>query len=484
MDMPGMDQKAPDQQPAQAQPQEQRNMPGMDMSGKNQKPADQPQSKPSDPPTPPSGPLLPAVASGAGMTLEELQQMAVAGNPTLRQAEAEIRAAEGRKRQAGFYPNPTVGYLGEEIRGGSFRGGEQGGFIRQDIVLGGKLGAAKNVFEQERLQANAEREEQLLRVNNAVALGYYRSLAAQQMVQLRMQLAKVAEDAVVTSKQLFNVGQADNPDVLQAEIEVEQAQLALITAQHNQQRMWTALTAVIGKPELPLTPLAGDLENVPDLDTQQWMQSILQDSPAVKIARLEASRAEAELRRNRKQPIPDLQLRGGLQQNRELNETTGRPVGLQGFAEVGVQIPLWNRNQGNIQVAKAAVERANLEGRRIDLLLRERSASLVRSYQSSKVAVDRYRNQMIPRAEKAYRQYLARYNTMAAAYPQVIIAQRTLFQLQTDYLSALENLWMSTVSLRGFMLTDGLEAPTAPSEMDRPVRETNVPSASATTTER
>jgi cobalt-zinc-cadmium efflux system outer membrane protein len=64
---------------------------------------------------------------------------------------------------------------------------------------------------------------------------------------------------------------------------------------------------------------------------------------------------------------------------------------------------------------------------------------------------------------------------MAAAYPQVLIAQRTLFQLRTDYINALETLLTNTVVLKGFMLTDGLEAPTPPSEVDRPIRETNVP---------
>jgi outer membrane protein, heavy metal efflux system len=123
--------------------------------------------------------------TGPAYTLEQLQQLAIDHNPTLKQAQAEIRAAEGRKRQAGLYPNLTVGYIGEQISGGSQRGGEQGGFIQQDIVLGGKLGAAQRVFEQERLQADAERGEQLLRVQNAAAIAYYQSLGAQQTVAIR-----------------------------------------------------------------------------------------------------------------------------------------------------------------------------------------------------------------------------------------------------------------------------------------------------------
>jgi cobalt-zinc-cadmium efflux system outer membrane protein len=75
-----------------------------------------------------------------GVTLEQLQQTALANNPTLRQAKAGVRAAAGRTRQAGLWPNPTVGYTGEEIRGGSFGGGQQGVFVQQNVILGGKLG--------------------------------------------------------------------------------------------------------------------------------------------------------------------------------------------------------------------------------------------------------------------------------------------------------------------------------------------------------
>ncbi|HWZ43534.1 MAG TPA: TolC family protein [Candidatus Saccharimonadales bacterium] len=429
-------------------------MPGMQMNGEGHSPEQ------------PSGPAL---------TLEMLEQMALDRNPTLKQAEAELRAAEGRKRQAGLYPNPTVGYQGQEIRGGSFRGGEHGVFVQQEIVLGGKLGASKSVFEQERRQAEVEREEQRLRVMNGVTLAYYQSLAAQETVELRASLLKVAQDAAQTARQLFNVGQSDEPDVLQAEIEMEEVEQALVEAQQNQQQRWKALASMTGNPDLPFSVLAGNLENVPDLNPEQWLQAHLTESPAVKIAELGVTRAEAVVTRARREPIPDLQVRGGMEQNRELLETSGRPAGLQGFVELGIRVPLFNRNQGNIQAAKAEAERARHETQRVQLMLRERLAATVQSYLTAKVAVDRYRNRMIPRAEKAYAFYRQKYSSAAAAYPQVLIAQRTVLQLRADYIRALETLWMNTVVLKGFMLTDGLEMPTPPGEMDRSIRETSMP---------
>jgi outer membrane protein TolC len=124
------------------------------------------------------------------ITLEELQQMALQNNPTFKQSAANIQAAEGRKRQSGSYPNPTVGYQGEQIRGGSFHGGEQGFFVQQDIVLGGKLGLNRKIFDQELKQAETEAEEQKMRVVTNVRMSYAQALAAQQTLELRQSLRR------------------------------------------------------------------------------------------------------------------------------------------------------------------------------------------------------------------------------------------------------------------------------------------------------
>lgn len=85
---------------------------------------------------------------------------------------------------------------------------------------------------------------------------------------------------------------------------------------------------------------------------------------------------------------------------------------------MGVQIPIFNRNQGNIAASKADVLRAQPEVERVKLVLRERAAWVVQTYTFSQTAVDRYKSQMIPRAQKAYAMYLNKYHEMAAAYPQ------------------------------------------------------------------
>lgn len=86
----------------------------------------------------------------AQMRIEEFQQFALSANPTLRQAAALVNRSSGLARQAGLYPNPSIGYQGDQIRGGSYGGGEQGAYVQQTFVLGGKLGLRRDVFEQQR----------------------------------------------------------------------------------------------------------------------------------------------------------------------------------------------------------------------------------------------------------------------------------------------------------------------------------------------
>jgi cobalt-zinc-cadmium efflux system outer membrane protein len=403
-------------------------------------------------------PAPPAETQGV-IRLEELEQTALANNPTMAQVQANLRVAAGLARQASLYPNPTVGYYGDEIRGGYLAGGKQGGFVSQTIMLGGKLGAARRVADLKASQVETSGQIQRLRILNNVRALFYQVLAAQRLVEVRQNLATLAGDATQTTYQLGNVGQADRPDILQAEVEQQRANVNLRIAQQGLQASWRALAAIVGKPGLPLTRLEGDLDAIPDLNYEEWVATTLRESPEVKLAQQAVETTEASLVQARKAPIPDLQLTGILAQNYEPLETTRRPIGLQGGAQIGIQIPIFNRNQGNVSAAKGEIESAKQELARLKLQLERDLVVMFRVYDSARVIVQQYKTEMLPRAEQAYRLYQTNYQKMAAAYPQVLISQRTLFQLEADYIQALDNAWQSSLVIRGFALMDGLSQP-------------------------
>jgi len=415
-------------------------------------------------------------AQGQLVTLEQAQKIASESNPTLRQAEAEIRATKARQQQAGLYPNPTVGYTGDEIRGGSVGGGKQGFFVQQTIVTGGKLGLSRDVFGKEVKLAELEAEEQKIRVQSAVKIAFLRVLAVQELLDARRDMAKIAQDAAETERRLMNTGQADESEVLEAEVEAQRMRMSARMQENTLREEWRSLAAVIGQPETPMATVAGDLEkDWPELNEEQVVEAISKESPAVRIAEAAEGRAQSVLMQARRGAIPDVRLRGGLEYNHETLGSVPYAKGWEGIAEVAVEIPFFNRNQGNVAAARADIERAGQEKKRISLTLRERAASVVDQYANARLMATEYRDEMLPRAKKAYGLMVDKYGEMLAAYPRVLDAQRKLYELQIEYIAALESVWTNGIALQGYLLTDGLEAPARPSEVDRPVRETNVP---------
>jgi len=415
-------------------------------------------------------------AQGQLVTLEQMQKIASELNPTLRQVEVEIRAAKARQQQAGLYPNPTVGYTGDEIRGGSVGGGKQGLFVQQTIVTGGKLGLSRDVFGKEVKLAELEAEEQKIRVQSAVKIAFLRVLAAQELLDARRDIAKIAQDSAETERRLMNTGQADESEVLEAEVAAQRMRMSARMQENTLREEWRSLAAVIGQPEMPMATVAGDLEkDWPELNEEQVVEAISKESPAVRIAEEAEGRAQSVLMQARRGAIPDVQLRGGMEYNHETLGSVPYAKGWEGIAEVAVEIPLFNRNQGNVAAARADIERAGQEKKRIALTLRERAASAVDQYANARLMATEYRDEILPRAKKAYGLMVDKYGQMLASYPRVLDVQRKLYELQIEYIAALESVWTNGIALQGYLLTDGLEAPARPGEVDRPVRETNVP---------
>jgi outer membrane protein, heavy metal efflux system len=412
----------------------------------------------------PAPELLQGIASRPPLKLQDFLNMADRNNPTLQQAAALIRRSEAEAAQAALYPNPSVGYEGDQIRGGSYGGGEQGGYVAQTIVLGGKLGLRRDIYQQQKQSDQIAAEAQLKRVHSEVTQMFYHALSAQQMVLVRGRLVGLATDAVQTARQLANVGQADSPDVLQAEVEQEQAAIDYTLSQREFMRRFKSLAAVAGSPATEMAPLdaAPDatLDAPPAIDEARIVDTIVQQSPTIKEAQQQAAVAEARLKSAKREVVPDLQLRAGEQQNLEaLPEAPGKKTGAQSFASVGIELPLWNRNQGNQQAASAELGEARQEITRSQLSLRRDAEGLLQNYLSAKLETERYRTALLPRARRAYELYLAKYQNMAQAYPQVIVSQRTLFELEVHYIDALDRMWQNAIALENDTLQGGLEKP-------------------------
>ncbi len=421
--------------------------------------------------TPPAE-VLPEIGSqGQGIPgpvyqLADLEASALQHNPTLVQADAEVGVAKGHAQQSGLWPNPTVGYFGDEIAGGiGNNGGRHGGYIEQTILLGRKLYLAQQVAGADVRIATLQKEEQHYRVQNAIRAAYFQTMAAQEMLSLATARVAVAAKVLDTAQRLQNTGARDASEVAMAEIELERAKLAVELQQAHLQQEWENLRSVVSDPALAIGHLAGKLDaELPQLDTRQLTDALLSESPAIKIARENTARAQNSVAAARRQSVPDLQLKAGLEENFEENDLTGRPFGLQGVAEARIELPIFNRDQGNVAAARADLERSQAESRRVELQLRQQAATVVEEYQAARTTVERYRDEILPHTRSLYEMQLNAWGRMALSYPQVLLAEQSLFTAQAEYLDALQHLRTNAVTLSGFLLSDGLASPMAGSK--------------------
>jgi cobalt-zinc-cadmium efflux system outer membrane protein len=395
------------------------------------------------------------------LTLERLEQMALENNPTARAAQAAIEVARGRVRQAGAWPNPIAGYSGEEITGRKTDPrGEHGFFVEQTIPLGGKLRLGRSVFERAADEANARAELQRQRILSSVRTLFYEVLTTERRIEVNERLAALGSEATGVTAQLFNVGAADRPDFLESEIETRRVQLELSAARNRVFALRQQLAAVVGVLDIAGQSLSGNVDQpVPEIERDATLAALVESSPQIRAARATIARAQAQTALARRETYPDLFLFGGAAYNRELGEDTRQPIGWEGRIEAGISIPLFNRNQGGIAAARAEETAAQAELARLQLSLRARAASEFATYLTAIRSAESFRADILPRAEQAYTLYLARYREMGAAYPQVLVAQRGLFEMAREYLVHLETAWRSALRLQALLAGEGLEPP-------------------------
>jgi len=143
------------------------------------------------------------------------------------------------------------------------------------------------------------------------------------------------------TKELYNVGQADRPDYLEIEMEIERTEIDFLRAKNDREEVWRVLGTMVGNPELRPQRLAGNLEEAIDaFDQEQLLTTLLRDSPEMKVAQLGVERARAVLTRERAERIPDLFVRGGVAYNNERLDRDGRKIGAEGVLEAGVNLPI------------------------------------------------------------------------------------------------------------------------------------------------
>lgn len=385
-------------------------------------------------------------------TLENMERLAQEHNPTLRQARIQIEGERAKALQAGLYPNPIIGYTGEQIGVRGTAGEFQGGFVQQEIVTGGKLRLSREKYLARASAAEFQALAQEYRVINEVRIRFYQTLGTQNRLDIQRELLTTARDRLITVQEMINVGQADQADLSMARVQVEEQQLKVNMAENDLEMEWEWLMTVVGMPQSQ-EALNGNLDR--ELSQLQWdstLQRLLDESPELGLVRAILKADVITIEREKVQPIPNLVLQGSAGRNYEARETV---YGLGAFIEV----PIFDRNQGTIQQAKADLRLQQAEVRRTELRLRRSLAKQFLRYKTAQQHVTTFKNRILPEAQQRYVARLKSYEANRLAWPAVLESQEYYFLRRLTYIDHLVALQTTQVTIDGLLLVDGLLAP-------------------------
>ncbi len=361
------------------------------------------------------------------MTLAVAWDKALAANPGLQAARYGAAATEGAIVQSKARPNPELAFTQEDTRSDTRSSTFQ---INQLIELGGKREARMRMAEGEKAAAQASVFETQAALRYQLVTYFNELLLLQQRVQFASKthaLTVLATDAAEKRVQAGKVPplEASRAQVAQANaaLELQQAESLIVVAQQNLASLWGGSAAEVGV-------ASGDFYVTEEAPTADQLESLLEEAPAMLLARqtLEQSRAASELERARRVQDPTVSV--GVKRAREVGRN-------QVVLGVSIPLPLFDRNAGNQLQALRKVDQAEQKLQEQRLQLQAQVFSARQQLLSSHRQLGLLKSQIIPTAQSAYDVAVRGFTLGKFNFLDVLDAQRTLFESQRQLLDQL-----------------------------------------------
>jgi outer membrane protein, heavy metal efflux system len=390
-----------------------------------------------------SAPASTLMTNVSAMTLTDLEALLLQCHPDLQAAAQNVAAAQGRAVQAGLYPNPVAGSASPQWAGNE---SQFNGFVSQDVVTAGKLKLQKAAVQQEVRQAQYDFQRVRFERLTILRQLFYTGLAAQERVALQQRLVELTTNSQRVADQLLQAGLGTKGDLLLLRIEQNRASVALRNAQTELATVRRQLSLQVGLPEMPVSSLSGELTTpLPNLPQEAVFAQLQTVHPRALIAQTEITRSSWLLQRARVEPIPNVNLMAGYQ--RQISGGLNN----QGLAQVLVEIPLWDKNQGNIRAAEAQVASARASAVRVNLDLGQEAAVAANDLQVASAQVQVFEAEILPQAEESFSLVRQLYERGESDFLRLLAAQRVLVEAQLGRLEAQQQKWLAAAALAGLL---------------------------------
>jgi outer membrane protein, heavy metal efflux system len=380
------------------------------------------------------GPVAEVEEPNSELSLKQALALSLAYNPELAAVDHDLRIAEARVLQSRLWPNPEIDLTSENVAGsGPYSDAdlsENTLLLGQLIELGGKRSARVREATAGRTLAEFDYEAKKREIFLKTAQLFVELLAAQQRVEVNEGLVRLANDFAPAVRRRLEAGKASDLEKTRFDVALASARIDLERARGDVVATRVRLAVQWGSSKPRFERAIGDLDATPATVPFDVLVGRLAANPRLARFGAEISQREAALAREKAAAIPDLTVRAGPRRIEETNDTTA-VVGL------SVPLPLWNRNQGNIAVAREQIARAGAEKATVSAAL---LTELTDSYQNlvrARSAIKLLRESVLRGTESALRATDDGYEIGRFSYLDVLDARRTLGSARIQYLQLL-----------------------------------------------
>jgi cobalt-zinc-cadmium efflux system outer membrane protein len=285
-----------------------------------------------------------------------------------------------------------------------------------------------------------------------VRLRYYDLLVALEKIRISDQLVEFSQDAVDTTQQLVEAQEMARTALLQAQVELQYAQVTRRQASNELAGARRNLAVLIGEEDLPFSTVTGSLQDNDGLDIEAAFDQILQQSPEIARRFNEVEIARRNLARQCVEPIPDVTWQATILYGLGSDDVVS---GLQ----VGMPIPVLNRNEGAIGQARKEMVAAERNAERTALRLRERLVTAYQSYMDAKLEIEAFNSEILPTSKETIRLVSQGYRQGEVSYLELLVVQRTYFQINLANVDRLGEMWRQRITIEGMLLSGSLQQP-------------------------
>ena len=381
---------------------------------------------------------------GLGLTLSEIRNRALAANPEVVAFRQELLIGTSRLKQAGRLNNPELSLEMENFWGeGDFAGTdlmEVTAQVSQVVELGGKRSARVGAAEAELTERKILLTKKMAEVNLAAGEAFLQVLIDQQRMSQARHSRDIAGRIFRTVQEKVEAGKVSAMELPKVRIVQRLADSELMQAEAALERDKRSLAHLWGKPSQPVPMVAGKLDLpgvLPDKDrfTSKWQQSSRWLLAAWQV-KVEQARMQVVLAGR----LPDITFNAGVRRHEVTSDIAW-------VAGASIPLPLFNRQQDNIEAARHRLRQVELENVALRQQLMTELDNTYQEFTSAYTYARQLHDQILPEAEQAYLAVQEGYALGRFDQLTLLDAQRTLFSIQTMSLEGMAGFFKTGLQL-------------------------------------